>query len=94
MTRYTVVWDSGVEVAFVEAWIEGDSQLRAALSEVANWADRNLKDSPELMGELDPDQARFVAVPLSASHTRASVAYKVSSEDRIVRIIRLTIRGR
>jgi hypothetical protein len=94
MTQYTVVWDSDVEVAFIEEWIDGDSQLRALLSEIANWADRNLKDSPETLGELDPDQARFVAVPLTATHIRASVAYKVSSEDRIVRIIRFTIRGR
>jgi hypothetical protein len=50
MTHFTVVWDPDVELAFVEAWIDGDSQLRALLSEIANWADRNLKDDPEHLG--------------------------------------------
>lgn len=93
MKRYTVVWDSEGESPFIDAWIDADSQMREMLTEIANWVDANLAERPEDKGQADLDGARVLAVPLSRWATRASVAYHVFPNDRLVRIIRLTLRG-
>ena len=41
MTRYTVLWDEDVEGPFIDAWVAGDSRVRAILTEAANWVDAN-----------------------------------------------------
>ena len=94
MTRYTVVWDATVEATFTEYWIAGDSHARAMLSEIGNWVDSNLATDPANKGQPRPDLgARVIAVSLSSSSARVSATYEVWPEDKLVRVIRLTIRG-
>ena len=74
MARYTVVWDPSVEAPFINYWVAGDSQMRALLTEIANWVDANLSDEPEDKGQARLDLgARIIAVPLSKSPALASV---------------------
>jgi hypothetical protein len=92
--RYTVVWDPDVESSFIGYWVAGDSQTRRNLTEIANWVDANLSEDPDNKGQTRLDLgARIVAVPLTTSSARVSVAYEVWPEDRTVRVIRLTLRG-
>lgn len=94
MTRYTVVWDEDVEVPFISAWIAGDSQFRAILTEAANWVDANLADDPDRKGQpLSGESARVVAVPISESPARVSVTYQIFPDERQVRIICMILRG-
>jgi hypothetical protein len=83
MARCTVVWDREVESAFIDAWVDGDSERRAILREIANWIDMNLADIPEEKGQPGLDLARVVAIPLSRSAARASVAFHVFPNDRL-----------
>lgn len=94
MIRFTVIWDQGVEVPFIDAWVAGDSQMRATLTELANWLDKDLSIDPDQKGQLREDLgARIIAVELSTSPANVSVTYEVNHADRIVRIIRLTFRS-
>jgi hypothetical protein len=94
MTKYTVVWAEAVEIPFIDSWVKGDSQVRAVLSDIANWVDSNLSRDPELKGRqaLDPG-TRVVVVPLVSSAARVSVTYEIIPADRLVRVIRMTFRG-
>jgi hypothetical protein len=94
MTRYTVVWDPDVETPFIGYWVAGDSQMRATLTEIANWVDANLAEDPDKKGRPRSDQsARILAVPVSSSPASVSVAYQIFPADRQVRIICLILRG-
>jgi hypothetical protein len=42
MIRYAVIWDDQLLLQFQEYWLAGDSRTRCILTEVANWADREL----------------------------------------------------
>jgi hypothetical protein len=89
--RYTVVWDPDVESGFIELWTASDSQFRAVLTDIANWVDTNLSVDPDCKGQERSDlAARVLTIPMSA--VRASVVYQVISEDRVVRVVRLTVR--
>lgn len=57
MTKYTVVWAEEVETPFIDSWVKGDSQMRATLTEIANWVDSNLSHDPQLKGHdaLEPN---------------------------------------
>jgi hypothetical protein len=57
MTRYTVIWDEDVEGPFIEAWLAGDSRIRAILTEAANWVDANLGEDPDRKGQPVSDQS-------------------------------------
>lgn len=93
MTRYTVLWDEDVEKPFIEFWLAGDSALRAKLTEIANWIDSNLAETPDRQGIYWPDEdARIAEVPLASSAARVSVTFEVVPQDRLVRIVRLTLR--
>ncbi|MEX2170155.1 MAG: hypothetical protein WD851_12660 [Pirellulales bacterium] len=88
------MWDADVEAHFIGAWVSCDSQARAVLTDIANWVDRNLADDPNEKGRaIDDLAARILAVPVSASTARVSVTYQVLTDDRQVRVVRLTIRG-
>lgn len=92
--RFTVIWDNEVETSFVRTWVAADSQMRATLTEVANWVDTNLSVGPESKGQSRPDLgARIVAVPLLNSPALVSVSYEVWTDDRLVHVIRLTFRN-
>ena len=94
MTRYTVVWDRDVEVPFMNAWIAGNSQTRAILSEVANWVDKNLAEDPDRKGEPCPEHsARQIDVPIPGSSAHVSATFRVLPDDRQVRVICLVFRG-
>ena len=94
MTRFTVVWDDSVERPFINAWVEGDSNKREILTEVANWVDANLAEEPNTKGQALPDQsARVVAVPVSSSTVRVSATFQIFPDDRRVRIVCLILRG-
>jgi len=93
MTRYTVLWDSAVENQFIDAWCQGDRQVRAILTEAANWVDENLAESPNQKGQVRDDlSARVLAIPVSNSLARVSVTYQILEEDRQVRIIRFVFK--
>lgn len=94
MNRYTVVWDSDVEGAFIRYWVAGNSATRIHLTSVANWIDDNLSTEPETKGRWHDDLgARIVAVPVPSSDARVSATYEVWADDRVVRVVRLTFRG-
>ena len=94
MMRFTVLWDKDVEEAYLSHWIEGDSRKRAILTELANGVDSQLAENPENKGQLHSDlNVRILAVPVASSPIRVSVSFKVSSKDRCVNVIRLTLRG-
>jgi hypothetical protein len=90
MTRYTVVWDSDVEVSFINAWIAGTSLTRAILSEVANWLDTTLAEDPDQKGQpRTADTARQIDIPIRSTPAHITAIYQVVPEDRLVRVIRL-----
>lgn len=92
MTRYTVVWDLELDRAFTDAWVSGDSQMRATLTAISNWLDVALAQDPDRQGHPRPgDAARTIEVPLSVSSVRAEATYRVFAEDRLVRVDRLDI---
>jgi hypothetical protein len=83
-----------VEGPFIDAWVAGDSEKRAMLTEVASWVDANLAENPDNKGQARPDlAARIVAVPIVSSSARVSVTFRVLADDRQVRVIRLVFRG-
>jgi hypothetical protein len=87
MSRFTLVWDAQVEVPFTDAWLAGNSQTRAALTEIANWIDSTLTRNPTSAGETRPElEGRVVHVPFASSGARVSVTYQVLVADRIVRV--------
>jgi hypothetical protein len=93
MTRYTVIWDEEVESAFINYWSASDSITRMMLTEAANWIDSNLAENPEAKGQARPDlPARIIAVPLSMFTTRVAATYEVWPNDRLVRVLLLTVR--
>lgn len=94
MTRFTVVWDKELESTFANTWIAGDSNIRRALTEIADWIDSNLTDDPHTKGEPRADVAeRVVSVPFSAPYARVDAIFQVLREDRIVRGTRLVFRS-
>lgn len=66
MTRYTVAWDQDVEVPFMHAWLAAHSELRASLTEIANWVDRELATDPDIKGQPHPKSSdRVIEMPRS-----------------------------
>jgi hypothetical protein len=93
MIRYTVVWDSKLESQFTDLWVASDSATRTFLTEIANWVDSNLSEDPDLKGEYRADLAvRILAIPVSVPTVRVFLTYKESVPDRLVRVVRITIR--
>ena len=93
MIRYTVVWDAEVEAAFIRAWVRSDSRIRAILSEIANWVDENLAQDADRKGQPAEESTRVLAVPVSETDANVSVAFRVATDDRQVRIIRMVFRS-
>jgi hypothetical protein len=94
MIRYTVVWETEVEAALANAWILGDSNLRSALTAIADWIDTSLAENAEAKGRpLSDDFERAIDVPLSIPTARVEAIYQVFADDRIVRLTRLVIRS-
>jgi hypothetical protein len=94
MTRYTVVWDEGVEAAFASAWIAGDPTMRSTLTAIANWVDAHLAEDADVKGQsLQELSARVVAVPLSIAPARVEATFQVVPDDRLVRVTRLVFRS-
>jgi hypothetical protein len=79
----------------MNAWIAGNSQTRAILSEVANWLDANLAEDPGGKGEPRPEHSvREIDVPILGSSARICATYRVLADDRQVRVVRLVFRSR
>jgi len=92
--RYTVLWDTDVETAFINAWTAADSPMRAILTHIANWVDQNLAEDPDKLGQFRDDlNAYILAVPLSDSAARVAITYQVLADDRQVRVVRLLFSG-
>jgi hypothetical protein len=80
--------------AFLQFWLAGNAGTRRRLTEIANWIDANLADDPDQKGQLRADLgARIVPVSLADPSAHVAVTFEVSQQDRIVRIIRLTLRS-
>lgn len=93
MIRYRVEWDPSVDRQFINAWIAADSALRRQLTDIGNWIDRELAVDPETKGEYQADfDVRTLAVPMHSA-ARVSVAYRVLTADRIVRVVQLTFKA-
>ena len=93
MTRYTVVWDVDVEAPFMNFWIASDSHMRAILTEIANWIDKNLSEDADLKGRPHADSTdRTAVVPLAGRRANVVVTYRVIPDDRLVRVTRRTFR--
>ena len=93
MIRYTIVWDADVEVPFTNAWIAGDARLRAILTSVANWVDENLAEDAHVKGQaLTEQSARAIDVPVAGTEAHIIAIYRVSTDDRIVRVTRFVFR--
>jgi hypothetical protein len=89
MTRYTVVWDRDFERDLINTWAEADSETRAVLTAVADWADDHLVIDPDQQGQSEPEPGlRSVVVP--HPQFRLAVIYQVVPEDRQVRVVRMT----
>ena len=89
MTRYTVVWDSGLLAYFIGSWTAADSQTRETLTQVANWVDAYLSLDAETKGRRTADgelQVSYVPV----AHARVTVTFEVLPDDRQVRVLRMT----
>jgi hypothetical protein len=85
-------WDADLERDFIDTWIGSDSQVRALLTDVANWIDSAPSADPHLKGRGKLDGMRVMALPISG--VRASVAYEVFPDDRVVRVMQLIFRSR
>lgn len=94
MIRYTVVWDADIESSLANAWIAGDSKLRASLTAIADWIDKNLAEDPHIKGEPRPElSARMIDIPIFSSPARVVATYQVMPDDRLVRVIQLVFRS-
>jgi hypothetical protein len=80
-----------MEGKFIDTWIRSDSQGRSLLTDIANWIDDTLSDSPELKGQEESASVRLLAFLMR--NTRVSVAYQVMPEDRKVYVIRMALRN-
>jgi hypothetical protein len=90
MKPYTVVWDPELDRAFMDAWIDSDSRMRATLTAVSNWLDVQLGEDPDKKGRSrSSDAARIIEVPLSVSSVRVEAIYHILPDDRLVRLDRL-----
>lgn len=90
MTRFTVVWADEVQNEFLNHWTEAESATRSRLTEIASAIDRELAYAPEEKG------APLVSEPgchvwQISSHLGARVVYEVSSDDRLVRVLRISV---
>lgn len=91
MTRYTVVWDKDFEADLIDTWAAADSETRALLTSVADWADEHLVNDPDKQGQTEPEPGlRSVVVP--HPQARIAVIYQVLPDDRQVRLLRMTFR--
>lgn len=82
-----------MEAHFIDAWVRGDANTRAILTEVANWVDSELAEDPDRIGRLLAGlEGRVAAVPSVASAARVSVTFQVSHDDRQVRVVRFVFR--
>jgi hypothetical protein len=93
MIRYTVVWDTDVEVPYVNAWLAGDAHLRAMLTNIANWVDANLAEDAHIKGQALPEQsARVIDVPIAGTAAHITAIFRALPDDRIVRVTRFVFR--
>jgi hypothetical protein len=55
MTRFTVVWNADFEADFTNTWLTSDSQIRAVLTDTANWIDKHLAEDADIKGQWRPE---------------------------------------
>jgi hypothetical protein len=92
MTRYTVIWDDDLLDLYIRSWTKSDPQVRATLTDVANFVDHYLEFDADLKGRPTIDgalQVAYVPVP----HARVTVTFEVFPDDRLVRVVRMTFVG-
>ena len=78
---YTVVYDPAAEDELSWIWIQAPDQQ--AVADASNDIDRRLKWTPEQAGDPHGEFRRLVVHPLE-------VVFKVSPDDRQVRVIQVT----
>ena len=94
MTRFTVVWDSDLENALANTWMAGDSKLRLALTEVADWIDSNLVEDHTSKVSRSLTLQRASSTCHFPFHMRESKRpTKSFPDDRLVRVTRLVFRS-
>jgi len=78
--RYTVVYDPSAEAQLIDLWMHAPN--RRAVRDASDDIDRQLKRSPDLVGQQFGPHRRLVIHPLA-------VEYTVSPPDRMVRVLRV-----
>jgi hypothetical protein len=90
--RYTVVWGELLATEFTNRWIDGDSEERAVLTQIAATIDRDLAMGAAVLGEALLSETQVRVWQLPGFMPPVSVTYQVFPADRTVRIISISIR--
>lgn len=88
--RYTVVWLPGIEKGLTTYWVRADSAERERITKVVHLIDRVLSMAPERQGSpdaLEPDVRLWEVLDFPPC---VRVAFRLSAEGRLVRVIRLS----
>lgn len=80
--RYTVVYDLTAENELMKIWMRAPNPR--AVSNASNDIDRQMKRSPDRIGQSFGSYRRLTVYPLA-------VDYTVSPQDRMVRVVRIEL---
>jgi hypothetical protein len=91
MIRFTVEWDSDVELQFTEVWLKGDGDLRQRLTKASDIIDRELSRHPGGVGESIPAEPALRGWILPDFPKRIGVYYRIFDVDQKVRVVGITV---
>jgi hypothetical protein len=89
--RYTAVWAEDVQNDFIEQWIGADSERRTRLTEIADTIDRELSMRAESLGETLPSEPALRVWRLPGFDPAVSIVYERLADDRIARVLRISM---
>jgi hypothetical protein len=91
MPRYTVEWNPDLETAFTELWLSSHSQVRHLLTRIAFTIDAELSAHPERTGRPVPSEPGLRVWILSDFEKLIQVSFRVREEDRVVRVVSISV---
>jgi hypothetical protein len=89
--RFTVVWATDVQDDFIDHWLIADRKHRQFLTDMANAIGRELAFAPETCGSQLPSEPALRVWSVPQISPAASVVFEVLEEDRVVRVLRITV---
>ena len=92
MGRYTVIWPNELDIAYQERWLRSDSVFRQRLTKASHLIHHWLACNPETLGVPISAAPGLRACILPELNNSVSVVYHVNELDRLVTIVRITIR--